>query len=647
MKRATVIFIIGAVLFLGQRFFMIGVSYSVMGIPRLGDDAFFYVSKGIGVFKNYNHDTQLQKDIRKQISQQTLLDPTQVQQNLRAEYQAYGGPTVLYDLLIGTIYKLVGSVITSFMISEIVVSLIMFLCFSYFFIALAGFEVAGFGLILLSLIFLPGQGIHYLIASTLALSSGIALMAYCLRERRALVVFLLSSITIMIHLMGAVWVCFAACLLLLRLFEFPQKKDINFFHFLALGAALLVPILIKVFLVKSTVYFSLPYKTVSLQSNLIEILNLNLKAFLIQLQQLNLPTKGILFLSALNLVLMVFTKKILYRERALLLVFSLLLFVSFVVDVPFNPAEVALRVFSAMCIVLVLLLAKQIVVFSKNTLFLKATSLILLIFAFWSGISFNRYVKNNFERRNVINSEIFKNEASKLDINKSTLFYLDNEYSFRQAVLAELESYPSYLYPLIHRQPNKFDFFSNSIPTHMMFPVFNTLNTRVDHKSEHFKVHEYGLELSMLAGVEVKGIGRIDKIFLKIKSTEAAGRLDLLVNGMPKSIHIKSNEESWYALETGALSASLEVKGFSGELFISGIQLNEINSSGKVNWPWGEDVSLHIQFNQNSYVDHRNIDFSMAGIFRSQGMEVFSKIQKIEALSDESGIVISRVRSWQ
>ncbi len=645
MKRATVIFIIGAVLFLGQRFFMIGVSYSVMGIPRLGDDAFFYVSKGIGVFKNYNHDTQLQKDIRKQISQQTLLDPTQVQQNLRAEYQAYGGPTVFYDLLMGAIYKMAGSVNKSFMISEIVVSLCMFFCFSYFFIALAGVEVAGFGLALLSLLFLPGQGIHYLIPSTLALSLGIAFIAFCLRGKRVAVVFLLSAATVMIHLMGIVWVCFGVCLLILRFFNFQKKLDSNVKQLLLLVAAALLPILIKIVLLQTTIYFSLPYATVSFPNNLQETVLVNLNVFIEHLLAMKLPTQLILLFSACNVLYLVVSKKLEQRENSLLLVFFLLLFTSIFVYVPFIPAEVSIRVFSAMSLFLILLMAKRLAYSSGNLKAFAGFGLFFIAFSVWTFSDLQIYMKENFGRRYVINSELFKEEINRFDLGKEVLFYLDTEYTFRQAVLAGLEVYPSYLYPLIDRQPNKEEFFYKS-PTLFMFPVFNSLNTRVDGNKNYSRAHEYGLDLSILRGLKIESSSQIKKIYLKLKNYGNATKLNLLVNGEAVSFDLKANEEIWTTIDLRTVVSSVEVKNNVGDVLISGLHLNDLNKSEKVNWPWGEDVTLNIMFIANDSEDHKILDFSISGIFTSQEMNTFSKIQKIEALSDNSGIVVARIHSW-
>jgi len=639
--------ILGLMLFLGIRIYMIGVSYFVMGLPRLGDDSYLYVSKGVGFFSNYNHGSQLQKSVDDQISLQTETSEIQQRTNWRILNQAYGGATFVYDFFSGSIQTRLRNSKLTFAIMEFFVAIAMTLCFFYFYLSIWGLGSAGISLAELSSVLLPVQGIHYLIPSTLALSLGFLLIAISVKQKpQPVKIFALSIYISFLHNIGFLWIFIALIAFIFRhISELTNARQVNLkelakYLFLYLG-----PIGCKSLLVKQVTFFSLPYSNLTYPSKpIFTTVETNITGFLSQALSSSIEHCILLSCAIIFIVWSKVRRTITSIELILLFLFIFIFLASFVVFIAFYPGEVAMRTFTALNVFVFGFLGHGLY---KLFICKKRRYAVFAIFIFTLVIlsnarKFNENVVSQFQRPFVIDDKKFRDASLKLDAAVNSLLFIETEYSFRVAVISGLEKFPTYLWPLLKQQPFVRKFFQTARPSHIVFPAYRHLSTAIFDKRSKFSKQHLGIDLGQIKSFRLKGlISNSVTAKLKIKNRGPQTSFIIEENNKIRQIFLDPSEEKYINITTRQLTTT----GFSisdnSNIWITGLNIDEDQAS---DWPWGKSVVLELNTNQNSVASRLTYDFSFKEILKIYSAEEIETLaEKIVPVHDQSGIVLAKI----
>ena len=177
----------------------------LMGMPRLGDDALVYLWKGKHAYTGYDRSLPALRDIQAQRDLTDEISPAIETHRWRATISNVGPLNPFYDLLVGAMLRVGLGWRWAFAAAEVLIAFVASVAIASFLAVLVGPLAAGFGLLVLAFPILPGQGLHYFIASTLAMAIGLLLWAYLLaRGERAsrLVVWGAAFYLCGLHLLG-------------------------------------------------------------------------------------------------------------------------------------------------------------------------------------------------------------------------------------------------------------------------------------------------------------------------------------------------------------------------------------------------------------------------------------------------------------
>lgn len=625
---------------------MIFTSAWLMGVPRLGDDAMLYVSKGVGFYGGYNHGTPLARSINEQLGLQDNLGGRQKQINWRVSGQALGGATFTHDVLTGLVYKLLGNAKWTFAFMETVTAITMTLCFSVFLMTFFGAEAAGLAMLLLSFLLLPAQGIHYLIPSTLALSLGLlAISAASERPEARRTLSLLAFPLAFLHNMAYVWLCIAWAVGSLELW----KRRKPWLDACGLGAALLSPIALKTVLVSKVEYFSLPYRALAPPApDRLTVFRTNLSAFSDHFARQDTAFTVYWILALAAAACYFAAGRLNEKQKALTGLFLLMLGLALGVHLPFYPAEVAFRVFTALAVPLTGIFSCAALERCRtSSLSMKrAFTAAVLGFILVSASQFNGYVFANV-RPFVIRDEEYRKALSRLDPAADSLLFLETEYSFRQSVINQDRKFRSYQWPLLSSQKLGVEFLAGKRPNILLFPAAETLNTANLSARGRWLPRQLGLSSVVVGGASIGLDGKsAEPVEISIKNTRAETAITVLVGTESKTFSVAARSQTRVEIEPRGQSRIALTFAPGARVWLNGIKRGRRASPG-VLWPWGENITLAYTLQPGDAAKSRKIDFSLDALLKEWDGEPLSKrIKSFQPLSDVSGVVVAKVE-WK
>lgn len=642
------VLIAGIFCFALARLFMIFVSGYYMGLPRLGDDALIYISKGTSFYNGYNLKSKLRESVNSQLSIQDHVDLNQIKTNWRIANQAVGGANYLQDFFAGIIYKLTGNSRITFVIMETVIALIMTSCLAYFLIALWGQAQAGWTMFLISGLLLPGQGLHYLIPSTLALSLGFLLIAVCAQPgKRYWTILALSTCLAFIHGIGAVWICVAAFLSIVLLIQRRNEDRRIHIEMATAGIllALFVPLAIKFWLGKSVAFFSAPYISAAPPSgDLFEIIQTNFRGLQAVILSMPLNYKLLMILAVLSFPLAVFKRLIDLRTAAVTSIIVFLLVPAALVQVPFYPGEVLIRMCVAASIPLIAVLIQCGLWVSRTSdALLYGFKVGLIVLSAFFVRDFVKYIEENFERPYVIDDVIYKKFVSSLDSKKDRLFFLETEYSFRLSVANGDVNFESFHWPLLNHQSQGITYLTSNQSVILISPVTNSLNSVNQFDPSARIKRKIGFLSEMVSTIVLASKTQFPpSIQLFIQNSGPATFISVST-AKDETIKIPSQFQGWISVNTaGASEISISLNK-EPELLLGGLNTAANTPPDKSNWPWGQDIRATI-FSRKAPIRKVEVDFSVNGILKEHDAQhLLPNIQSFETLNDQSGILFAKV----
>jgi|GEM_PF-1409470 len=222
MVRARTLFWIGFGLFLASRLFLIWGGACLSVPPRDGADSLTYLWSGQLLGLGYQRDHPALQDVVRQTEAAAVVfkDPSDWPYFVNS--RVLGSHRPGWDALCWLALQTGLELRFCCALMETLVAVLMAWGFGSLLCCAAGSAGAGVGLGLLAFMTLPRQGINSFIPSTLALSIGCLLLAYCLRRRRKInpLIFGLFALPLaLVHPVGLVYLgaaAMVACLLIWR-----------------------------------------------------------------------------------------------------------------------------------------------------------------------------------------------------------------------------------------------------------------------------------------------------------------------------------------------------------------------------------------------------------------------------------------------
>lgn len=183
LENSRWLFIGAIAFFILAKFAFIFLPINALGMPRLGDDALYYLWGGKQILQGYDTSKPALADI---LMQHGLDDNPSIQsQRLRSRvhFRTIGTHSPFYDLMMAAILATGLSLKWAFAVSEAIIAVVMGLGIAFFFRILFGPTAAALGLVLLAFLILPIiKGLHYFIPAVLTLSCALMIWTYLLRS---------------------------------------------------------------------------------------------------------------------------------------------------------------------------------------------------------------------------------------------------------------------------------------------------------------------------------------------------------------------------------------------------------------------------------------------------------------------------------
>ncbi|MCB9072214.1 MAG: hypothetical protein H6623_01235 [Bdellovibrionaceae bacterium] len=620
---------------------MILASAHIMGIPRLGDDALLYVSKGVGFYNNYSHGSKMENSLNRQYLLATdgkRLSEEESRLFWRVANQVSGGATFSYDWMTGLVYKYTESSKWTFAVMEIIVTIFMTFGIGFFLWSLWGEEIASLTLLPLSFILLPAQGIHYLIPSTLALSIGFYLIARSLKSSNYYLFFMLSLILAFLHNVAYVWISVAACVLIARIFM-SQIAEVNKKEIFLSVTALLFPMSIKILLVKISPFLAISYsKYIYSSSGFLQILQTNILGFLNYFAKI--PRTEQIFLSSCGVLFFVNCVRLIKANSQSLVLIDVLfvaVFVtSFFVNIPYYNGEVSVRMYTALSILLIansLDLVLYYIASRKKLIFFLTLSMLVMSSAF--AFEFVDYVQSNFNRPYVFDEAKAKKDVQILKKKGKPFLLLETEYSLRLLSILEADQFNYFFWPLI--QSGSLD----EIKEHsviLAFPVYRSLVTQSFDREQPFGSHFNGISMNLISEISIIG-NRIQELAIDVEAKSETAIFEIEDSRGSRRIIIPSKQK--VRIST---SSKFTIKESNDSGALVGINMG---NNQKSLWPWGQEVKLFIKTTERSIPNYIEYDFSLRRVLQEYDAQKIERIIKnFNPIDDSSGIVFGVV-NWK
>lgn len=631
--------------FLFVKAFWVAAPTYMMGGPRLGDDALTYLWGAKSNSLTCLSDEPALRSIASLYSYETRDHQTKPTRSNLIIVRTYGCEPSPYDMGLGHLLDHGVPPKLAFMIAELVVVAVLGLGIAALLSYLFGSPAAAVGLLLLTFLFLPVQGMQHLVPAVGALGLGLFLCREAARPIPNLyVVFIASLISVLIHPIGMCFVCIAIALrtgLAFLGFErhlFAETVKYVVVALFALGASWLwtrsiggMP--------------ELGWRMGTIEpsramDNLKAYVAFHANAFWRQ-PLLMATILGMAFAGIWATVRRTGKSRGDAATLLLLLAIAGAVAAGLLYWVSGDPSTVSNRLTVALFILLAGFAGACATRYWNNLAF-RIALLILLPVAVLSGTREYRlrFQDNTNGRHYVIDFDTLRSELGALPSN-SKLEYLESEVALMAGLLAGGTRFETLPLGMAVGNPAMRSSIDSFKPDFFIALAPRSLNGMAALDSERFAKRFYGYDFQSFRTVNVNFAGGSSKVFAKLEGPDVPG-LKIWAGSDSNKCDVPRTPfgEGWWRLDLAACPSVSSITIASDP--VADAKLTGLSQSPpevQKSWPWGAGgIRLSAKARSGSVAE---VEFSWEALFRAQDPDIDPPDTKSLSLySDRSGLVI-------
>lgn len=642
-----------AAFFVCVKLALITLPLNALGIPRVGDDALYYLWKAKLFVGGYDTQAPALADI---VMQHGLDDDAGANTRWwrsRVHLKTIGTQSPLYDMMNAAILSAGLPLKWAFAASETVIAVAMGLGIAVFLGCLFGATAGALGTVLLAFLVLPNQGLHLFIASTFALSCSLMLWAYVLRrgERANPAVVLAAGLALLaMHPMARIYVFSAVVLHLLAIGPSRKWWRRNVVVTTAgLGlltaAAQLLPVLVPLLGLEAAG----EERGFSAGEGLLE----NLRGAAAYLESLVTSYPGIFALSLLSLFLPGPRAVLARPVVAALVAIAIPLAISLLYFYLDYPAEIFSRLLVPLTVVLagmagaalVSLLARARPLAVRALAGLAAVAVVAMAVGPWH----RQAIENLNFRAQILDEGAFAAQLARLP-RDTTIFYLETEVTLNASLLLGGDRYGALAAPMLTNTVSLSTLLDRRRPPVAVIPLPKALNMAALRRSSSLLAERrngfaFRHTSKLLIGDETRPLSRL----YAWVTNPGADALSLLVHDNATSpspatpgraVTVPAGHGGWIRLDEGRKPAApLLVELPQRDGWIEGIAIGPPKEH--VRWPWTADVRVAILERRTKGSKFKLVPLSIPELLEPAGLApLLPLIRRDEpVLSDDSGFV--------
>lgn len=638
--------LIGASLFLAIKLLFVSFGAFSMHGPRIGDDSYVYLW-----FTEQTGFSELMESpgVRSITDFSEKIDVESLDEEGRFSYyrvvmRLVGHPK--NNFLHGIFAPTLGTDLSFyqlFWIQEIVISIILSLGLYLLFRAAPLLPAIGFVLPLVAMSIFPGQGMHFLIPSTLSLGFGFMIWAFVLSGKKKPV--LLFNIGLLCMLSHTVGIAHAGIGGLIAIVLYAIDRT-SFSTGLVNGAALLVALIAYLALVWTGLLETgerLGYTDIGLQYIWGNVTGLGQYMH----QFVEDGPAAIIFI-LFGFFAFVTNARTHIKLATLVCVITATALVSGIYFIQEYDGSVIIRLIVPVMILIFCFAYVRNDVTLREKLTTKQkhqAGFFYCILALASFLSMIDYSLGNRENRweQVERAEL-KRSFKELGAGEHVV-YLEEDIALQAAFLVGGEKHVSSAASLLRLDREQSEvWLEETPPTVFVTPVPRELMPYRKYDWSLFSHRDYGFPMNSSAKLELTLPQSISQ--LTVRTATGAGNLIYEVNGNP--CEATSHSSDLFAdLDLATCAAGTEGDRpltITGDGFISGFSTG--NQKQDVNWPWGENISYRFEYGSWLGFSYKTIEsgFDLSQLDETFDLPVFRKyLGRLQPIEDRSGIVFFRL----
>lgn len=621
-----------------------------MEVPRLGDDALMYLSKGKLFFTpNYEH-SPLKTSILDQFNNATEGDSSLETIKWRITNQVTGNLYLLSEPILGAIQIFPLSSKWQFAIYESCVALILSLALLYFWTSFFSPVETSLAFLSLSFVLLPVQGLHYFVPSILTFSAALALLTYVINNRsspKCRILFPTVFFVCGLHLLAKAYlVVISLALAILVFFEKKNKKNLTIFIIASLLSFFLWELLIRY-----SGLFNLPInpRTDVGAYTFSESLKLNLLPAWNQLIE-NITRYPMFILPGIGYISFGFFKNLKKPAYAVFIASVLILSASLLHFFRNYPAEIFFRMYSLFFVSAIAFTGKF---FEK--IYLKKWLRFSFIFLFSVNIffaakSWSVFMYDNMNGRpGVFLEENISPVFSQLKDLKKSIVYLETEIALRLSMLYGAENLPAVVFPAIVNEHELEEVLNRVLPSVAVAPNYDAVYSLAFNGSWVPAARKVGYIFRDLDHLKMSCTPLcIPKdIWLYIENGASAFSLLVTLEEGKKStttqLNISKKQKGWVPLEQISSSTTphqvqhIILSAKNQKAWLTGLSIGPPEKH--LMWPWDKGIKLSSQY-RKSHRTFQSVDFSTSAFLDYwKASSLKPLIKNARVISDDSGLV--------
>jgi hypothetical protein len=635
----------GAALFLGARLWLILSAALVMGMPRLGDDGFTYLWKGVQSGAGYATDRPALQDV---LALRDLPDSPGEElnwQRSRVTMRAVGTLAPLGDAIYGTARLLQLNAKWTFAAVEVAVAVLLALGLARFLNVFFGAAAAGIGLGILAFTVFPNQGLSYLIPSTLAL--GLALLAWAEIASTSPRWWLAAIVCValpFIHPIGKAYLAlvfawpFALALVQRR---FPGRRQL-----LAVGAVSMIPLALSL---------ALPMVIPSLAPPSSGNLGgLSADGVMQQLPPLGDQIRELVRKSPLLVMLPIaaFLAAPVEADRRLVALAALLLgalLASLLHHLPGYPAELASRVLVLAAILAAGIAGKSAIVLWRSRRVLQlGTGVLLAAWIASAGASWVGRHALQMQRPQIFDEQKLATRIGEVPAG-AAIVYFEADIALFASLPLGADRRHAVILPMLKGSPDLARHLQRHSDRIGVVPVHPSLNVLAK-KVRGATAHRFGFPghaISAFALGELQGLpGAVLWLYVVNDGSDAVIQVQLREErgGEPRPLAVAAGHRGWLrvaALPSGNPGVTVHLP--DDKVWVSGISFAEPVPG--IFWPWGSGAEVRYEYRKLKRPKGGRLGFSVDELLSEYGAREFAAlVDRVRpVLSDDSGLVFLRL----
>ncbi len=610
-----------------------------MNGPRLGDDAYVYLWYSLSsIFNDLGSSPALTslEQFAASVPQQDI--PAEARDNFYRILLRTGNIAQNYiHMFLGLIMPASWSFYALFWFQEFFIVIVMSAGLYTLFRTQTELRGTGFLLVLLALAILPGQGIHFFIPSTLALSFGMIVWGLVLsRNAHPILLFLIGFAALLSHPVGIVHAGLGGLLVIVRFLQAKIEIKRAMLEASALLIALAALVIFRVLYSQdnsgSTALVTYGFHNIGF--NFSGWLN-NLYVFFKR------DTPGLIIV----LIGLIGFLKIFRLKSALSVIATILaacIFVTSLHGIDGYPSEAMIRI----TVPLIFILFMHVYMNEKIDVAPEALSKLqtrtgVFYAIFLIAMAANTYshaLSNRETRWPQIDRAILSEQIASLPSDAHLLF-LEEDIALQSSLLAGSYAYKTSTISLLNGNTELgFKWLNDNPPSHAVALVPGDLTPRRKLEKPIFSYTAPGFDLRHGGNVELQGFTVSNAL---LRFSVDASEFKVVQDGVVCNLESVTDTE-WYQVSgdcTGRPVNPDTVLEITGEGIVTGIQ-EELPSSD-IHWPWGSSIKYSLNSGSRLGQEYETIEsgFSFDYLIEDYMKSPYSETYVWKVLSDHSGVV--------